>query len=270
MCLELAAQHSGMLRESGYGGCMRQSAALSFTLLASLICHAQQPQDADLALHLRQLGAAAEALEAKLPSFACHESLTSEEIRGGKVKRHVQAEGDLRIAARKDGKMDEQFTVTAINGKPAKPGDLRMPLFVRGGFQHALSMFRPEDQACFDYRLSGQRIDIKSREAPSEACREKTDFTATALMDENGLLTHFEFNAPVDVAESRHLIPSAALDFSPADLGATQFLISTHVVAQKPVGKSTYRFEAHYTGCQLYQATVKIGDATAISEDGGK
>jgi hypothetical protein len=249
---------------------MRQAVVLMGALMACSPALAQQSQDQDLAMHLRQLGAAAEALEAKLPAFACHESLASEEIRGGKVKRHVQAEGDLRIAARKDGKMDEQFTVTAINGKPAKPGDLRMPLFVRGGFQHALSMFRPEDQACFDYRLSGQLIDIKSRETASEACREKTDFTATALMDEKGLLTHFEFSAPVDVAESRHLIPSAALDFSPADLGGTKFLLSTHVVAQKPVGKSTYRFEASYTGCQLYKATVRIGDATAITGDGGK
>src|SRR6185437_5947482 len=249
---------------------MRQAVMLIGALMACSPGLAQQSQDPDLAVHLRQLGAAAAALEAKLPSFACHESLTSEEIRGGKVKRHVQAEGDLRIAARKDGKMDEQFTATAINGKPAKQGDLHMPLFVRGGFKHALSMFRPEDQSCFDYRLSGQRIDIKSRETASEACREKTDFTATALIDENGLLTHFEFNAPVDLAEARHLIPSAALDFSPADLGGTQFLLSTHVVAQKPVGKSTYRFEASYTGCHLYQATVKIGDATAITDDGEK
>jgi hypothetical protein len=160
--------------------------------------------------------------------------------------------------------------VTSMNGKLAKQGELRMPLFVRGGFQYALSMFRPEDQACFEYRLIGQRIDINSHETSTEACREKTDFTATALMDENGLLTHFEFSAPVDVAEARHIIPTAALDFSTADLGGTTFLLSTHVVAQKPVGKSTYRFEANYTGCQLYKATVKIGDATVITDDGGK
>lgn len=249
---------------------MRLAVVLIGALMTCSLGLAQQSQDSDLAVHLRQLGAAAAALEAKLPAFACHESLTSEEIRGGKVKRHVQAEGDLRIVPHQDGKMDEEFTVTAINGKPAKPGSLHVPLFVRGGFQHALSMFRPEDQACFEYRLSGQRIDIRSRETASEACREKTDFTATALMDENGLLTHFEFSAPVDVAEARHLIPSASLDFSPADLGGTKFLLSTHVVAQKPVGKSTYRFEATYTGCQLYKATVKIGDATAIIGDGGK
>ncbi len=245
---------------------MRRSIVLGCVFAVALAACAQHAGD-ELALRLQQLGTAADALESRLPAFTCRESLTSQELRGGKVRRQVQAAGDLRVLTLSNGKMDERFTVTEINGKPARPGQLRVPLFVTGGFRHALAMFREQDQGCFDFRLAGQRIDIKSRVPASEACSDKTDVTAMALLDETGGLTHLEFSIPPDVAEPRHAIPVGALDFSPADLGGKKFLLSTHVVATRPSGKSTYRFEANYTSCHLFQATVTLGDATVISED---
>ena len=242
---------------------MRTLLLVACALLTACPAHAQ---DNALRARLRTLAAAAEALENKLPAFACRESLLSQEIRGKKIKRQMQAVGDLRVQADADGDLDERFTPTEVNGRAYKPGSLHPPIFVTGGFRHALGQFRPQDQPCFDFRLAGNRMDYTSRADPAEACDAKSGIHGFALFDDAGNLLHIEQHVDEDAARRRNIIPFAALDLSQVDLGGTTFLLSTHVIAEKHADDSTYRWEATYSACRLFEATVKIGDPTPIPD----
>ena len=245
-------------------GRMRSFLVIGCALLAA--CPAQA-QDETLRTRLRALGVAAEALENKLPAFACRESLTSQEIRKGKVKRQIQAIGDLRVRTDADGQMDERFTPTEVNGHPYKPGSFHPPLFVSGGFRHALGQFRPQDQPCFDFRLAGNRIDYTSRPNPStEACDAKSGISGFALFDNAGNLLHIEQHMQEDAARQHNIIPFATLDLTQINLGDATLLLSTHVIAEKHADESTYRWEATYSACRLFEATVTIGDPTPVPD----
>lgn len=249
---------------------MRLVVVMCCAVLAGLSAHTQQPGAASLEEHLKELAAAAQTLEAKLPGFACHESLTSQEVRKGKVKKQIRAEGNLRVLPQGDGRMGEQFTATDINGKPAKPGPLRAPLFVRGGFREALMVFREADQKCFEFHLDAGRLVFQSRPEPLAGCADASGISGVAQLDDTGTLTRLDLHNDADATEARHAIPHAVLDLTPVELGGTRFLLSTHVVAEHPEDGSIYRWDANYTGCQLYQATVKIGDATVVPDAGRK
>ncbi len=242
---------------------MRTLLLVACALLIACPAHAQ---DNALRARLRTLAATAEALENKLPAFACRESLLSQEIRGNKIKRQMQAVGDLRVQADADGDLDERFTPTEVNGHAYKPGSFHPPIFVTGGFRHALGQFRPQDQPCFDYRLAGNRMDYTSRANPGDDCDAKSGIHGFALFDDAGNLLHIEQHVDEDAARRRNIIPFAALDLSQVDLGGTTFLLSTHVIAEKHADNSTYRWEATYSACRLFEATVKIGDPTPIPD----
>ena len=242
---------------------MRTLLPVACALLAACPAHAQ---DNALRTRLRTLAAAAEALENKLPAFACRESLLSQEIHGKKIKRQMQANGDLRVQADANGDLDERFIPTEVNGRAYKPGSFHPPLFVTGGFRHALGQFRPQDQPCFDYRLTGNRMDYTSRANPGDDCDAKSGIHGFALFDDAGNLLHIEQHVDENAARNRNIIPFATLDLSQVDLGGTTFLLSTHVIAEKHADDSTYRWEATYSACRLFEATVKIGDPTPIPD----
>ena len=232
------------------------------------MAHAQP--NGNLQSRLRTLAAAAELLDSKLPAFACHETFTSQLLQGHKVKRQVTGAGELRVQPDDHGKLDEDFQTVEIDGRPAQ-GFPRVPIFVEGGFQNAIQLFRPSDQRCFIFRSQGDRIEFQSRpDAPEDPCGRRTGVSGYALLDASGTLTHIESHTEDEAASRRHIVPYAALDLSQIQLGGTTFLLSTHVVAELNVGKTTRHWEATYSGCRLYQVTVKIGPATAAPEDSPK
>lgn len=237
-------------------------------LASACIAHAQ-PSD-NLQSRLRTLAAAAELLDSKLPAFACHETFTSQLLQGRKVKRQVTGAGELRVQPDENGKLDEDFQTTEIDGHPSQ-GFPRVPLFVEGGFQNAIQLFRPADQRCFVFHSDGDRIEFQSRpDAPEDPCGRRTGVSGYALLDASGTLTHIETHTEGEAATRRHIVPYAALDLSQVQLGGNTFLLSTHVIAELYVGKTTRHWEATYSGCRLYQVTVKIGPATPAPDDTGK
>jgi hypothetical protein len=249
---------------------MRIGVALGLAVLAVGTALGQKPDENTLHTRLLALARAAELLENRLPAFACHETFTSQELRGNKVKRQVQASGELRVRPEDDGKLDENFHTVEVNGKPSA-GFPRVPIFVSGGFKNALGLFLPVDQRCFAYRLNGDRMEFESKpEATGEVCRERTGISGTALFDTSGNLLQIEHRVEEDRARDRNVVPHAVLDLSRVDLGGTTFLLSTHVIAERQAGKATYRWEANYTDCRLYEVTVKIGPATPAPDDSGK
>jgi hypothetical protein len=231
---------------------------------------AQSTQTGALRSRLQTLAAAAELLNDHLPAFACHEALTSEELRKGKIKRRVEAAGELRVQPAEDGKLDESFEATEVDGKP-HTGFFRAPIFVSGGFKNALGLFMPADQKCFAYKISGNRLDFRSPPfAEGEVCSQRTGISGFALFDDAGNLLHIEHTVQEEHALERNVVPHAELDVSPIDLGGTTYLLSTHVIAERPHDKSVFRWEATYSNCRLYQVTVKIGPATTVPEDSPK
>jgi hypothetical protein len=228
-----------------------------------------QPND-NLQFRLRTLAAAAELLDSKLPAFTCHETFTSQLLQGRKVKRQVTGSGELRVQPNDEGKLDEDFQTAEIDGHPAQ-GFPRAPIFVEGGFQNAIQLFRPSDQRCFIFRSQNDRIEFQSRpDAPEDPCGRRTGVRGYAVFDSSGNLDHIESHTEEEAATRRHIVPYAALDLAQVQLGGTTFLLSTHVLAELYAGKTTRRWEATYFGCRLYQVTVKIGPATAPSEDSPK
>lgn len=252
---------------------MRSLPVLGWALLTAVTATAQRAQSIQTdGLHsrLQSLAAAAELLNDHLPAFACHETLTSEELRKGKIKRRVEAAGELRVQPAEDGKLTESFEATEVDGKP-HAGGFRAPIFVSGGFKNALGLFMPADQKCFTYKLSGDRLDFRSPPfAEGEICSQRTGISGFALFDDSGHLLHVEHTVEQERALERNVVPHAELDVSPVELGGTTYLLSTHVIAERPRDKSIYRWEATYGNCRLYQVTVRIGPATAAPEDSPK
>ena len=231
---------------------------------------AASAQEDSLDSRLHTLAAAAERLQSDLPAFACHETFTSQQLQRGKVKRQVTGAGELRVQPGDDGKLDENLQLSELNGRPAQ-GFPRAPIFVEGGFQNALQLFSPSDQRCFSFHLAGNRLDFASRDdGPAEPCLRRTGVNGFALFDASGVLTHIENHVTGESAARRSIVPYAALDISPVELGGTTYLLSTHVIAEKALEKATLRWEATYSGCRLYQVTVKIGPASPAPEDSAK
>jgi hypothetical protein len=238
--------------------------------LALLTVTAAAQSDITLRSRLRTLATAAELLESKLPAFACHETFTSQLLQGRKIKRQVTGAGELRVQPDSDGKLDEDFQTTELNGRPAQ-GFPRVPIFVEGGFQNAIQLFRPSDQRCFVFTSHGDRLHFQSRpDAPEDTCGRRTGVSGFALFDSSGTLTHIESHTEDAAAVRRHIVPYAALDLSEIQLGGNRFLLSTHVIAERYLGKTSLRWEATYSNCRLYQVTVKIGPAAAAAEDSPK
>lgn len=240
--------------------------ALLSATVAALAQSAATPPADTLPAQLHRLAIAAEDLRNHLPSFACTESFVSQELRNGKVHMQVAASGDLRVQPGPSGKLAEHFTVTQVNGRPSTSTTLRMPMFVTGGFQNALDLFDPGNQACFDFTASTNRIDFSSSPNPTPACKEHSDTSGFVLLDAAGKPRHLEHRIPIDIARQRHAVPVGTIDLTPTDLGGATFYLSTHVVADIPKAdseNSSYHWEATYTSCRLYMATVKILPATA-------
>ena len=215
-------------------------------------------------MKLNKIAVAAENLEKHLPSFACKETLISQEISGGKVKRLVQAVGELRVQRDRDGKLGEHFQATQRNGQPVTPGPLRLPIFVSGGFKNALDLFRTKMQSCFDFVATGNRIDFESsREAYGSDCKDQSAIKGFAFLNDVGDVAHVERRIPQDVAQRRNAVPFGSIDLNRVELGDTSFLLATHVITETPKGKSVYRWEATYSECRLFSTSVKIGPATA-------
>jgi hypothetical protein len=238
---------------------------LYFAVLFSSIAGAQQPAPpSDLTQALQHLAAAADALTHSLPSFTCQETIVSQRRHGKKVEQQTNFTASLRVNRAADGSLSESFAVLTLNGKPFSGGSFNTPTYVSGGFDRAILYFSPKLQPCFNYRLSPHRIDFEG--VPNPTCI----FQGThgfALLDADGNLTHLERTVPSDQARYRGLADFAAFDFADINLNGRTYRLSRHLLAEVDEGRTTGHFEATYSNCQLFAATVTIGPSTEIPPD---
>jgi hypothetical protein len=248
---------------------LRRIAVLALVFAFGDLAYGQTPApDAVLQAELSRLALASDDLEHHLPSFACKEILLSQELRGGKVKKEVRAAGDLRVVRDADGKLNERFEATEQNGHPIRPDQLRLPMFVAGGFSNALDFLQTSQQACYRFTLAGDRLDYESDPlSTTPGCAKHSETHGYTLLRDNGDISHVELRVPEDLARQRNSVPLGLLDLSRIELGGRSFLLSTHVVAEIPRNKSTYHWEATYSQCRLFSVDVKIGPSTLADPD---
>jgi hypothetical protein len=228
---------------------------------------AQAPAPAPL---LARLAAVADALERSLPSFGCVETVVSEELHGIKVARRVDFTANLRMTRAADGKLDEAFTVTTLNGNPFSAGVVPHPIYVDGGFGRAMMYFSTPRQPCYRYTLTdlangGSRIDFFGL-GGQPPCNDPGT-AGFALLDKEGNVTRIERRVTDEVSRKHRLTPFAAIDFAPIEMNGRTYWLSRHMVAETPLGRNSAYFDATYSECHQFTATVTIGPASPEPQD---
>lgn len=215
---------------------------------------------------LRRLGTSTNELMTSMPSFTCDETASSQELRDGKLSHPVKMAGVVR-AVRQPGALTERYDYKHDHlflFLPKMP-----PLFVSGGFATALGYFLPSAQECYRYSLSGNRVDFiaRSEAATPRACEER-GLKGFALLDASGNVSHIERTLPSDIAKRLKLAAFASVDLAPVSLDGRMYQLSQHIIAEMPVGNATGRFEATYTHCHRFSATVTLGASSEVSSGG--
>ena len=232
--------------------------------LAPLAGPQQSAPSPELTQTLQHLGAAATALARSLPSFACQETVVSQRRHGKKVDQQTNFTAALRVNRSADGTLSESFATLTLNGQPFTGTSFNLPTYVGGGFDRAMLYFAPDLQPCFHYLLSPQRIDFESLSDPTCPYQGMHGF---ALLDASGNVTHLERTVPPNVASYRGLADFAAFDFADINLNGRTYRLSRHLLAEVNEGRTIGHFEATYTNCHLFGATVTIGPAHEIPPD---
>jgi hypothetical protein len=227
---------------------------------------AAQQGSLELQHDLQHIASEANDLYHSLPSFTCEENAVSQAIRNNKVRRNVQLSGSLRMTRDSTGKLSETYTFKRDRLLFFIPSSL--PIYVSGGFDSALSYFSASAQACYRFSLSAGRIDFETRTDPisAHACKER-GLRGYVLLNANGNVSHIERTIPADVASPLKVATFAAVDLAPVDLNGHTYQLSRHIVAEMPIIGATGHFEATYTNCHLFTATVTIGPSTQIPPD---
>ncbi len=223
-----------------------------------------------LPAELRLLGAAAESQRNDLPSFVCEETGLSQEIKKGKVKEHLSFVAEVRVEKHGEGRLFEDLEIAQVNGKRYSGGGFHPPFMVQGGFGESLFFFLPRTQACFNFKLSPGRIDFDSPAGTFERpeCGETGAPLGFALLDEGGNITHLERQVPADYALRMHVVDFTAIDFAPVELDGKLYPLTSKVVADVPKDGNTLHFEANFTGCHLFKATIRVlPDITPVPGD---
>jgi hypothetical protein len=224
--------------------------------------------NARLKMALERAAAAGAQLRSSLPSFACKEEVVSQELEGRKpkVKRGVAFTAELRVERRADGTLRETFEPASWAEILAQSHGTGIPYYVSGGFQHALDYFDPAMAACYRFSMRPQepsRIDfIAAPDASTDRCKGEAGLTGFALLDPSGDVIHVERRVPEQVSGSQRLAPFAAIDLAPVTLNGKTYRLSTRVTSDSLRGGARGHFEASYTGCKLFHASITIQSVT--------
>ena len=216
---------------------------------------------------LPRLYAYASEYRAKLPSLSCDESITSQLVVDGKIKKETKIEATLR-ELRDDSKTDpfiEHHTFNAVDGHPPKP-HFKIPFLVQGGFANAVGFSREDTAACFDYRLSSQgggttlRLDmaLKANSSSNPHCNDILEgFKKTVLVDaDSGHITHVERTISAEAAKHANEVYFASIDYAPQKLGNDTFWLPARIYAHDPSGE--LRMFAVYSNFHRYTGEMKI------------
>jgi hypothetical protein len=111
------------------------------------------------------------------------------------------------------------------------------------------------------------RIDfVAAPDAPTDRCKGEAGLTGFALLDPAGDVIHVERRVPEELSPSSRLAPFAAIDLVPVTLNGKTYRLSTHLTSDSLRGGARGHFEASYTGCKLFHASITIQAVPGVAE----
>jgi hypothetical protein len=216
---------------------------------------------------LRRVFAYTQAYRERLPSLECDETMLSQRVKNGKVKRQVKIKATLRELRDENepGGFRDEYTLKSGNGRPVKPDFSSLPYFVYHVFANSLGIGKSPRPACFDYRfatLDGGRtlqfnIDSKSG-VPDPSCKKiPDDYHKMMLIDTaSGAVRRVERRVSPEFADAHMEIPYVAIDYAPQKLGEDTFWLPLRFEAVDLHQRG--RMTATYSNFHRYTAVAKV------------
>jgi hypothetical protein len=216
---------------------------------------------------LRRVFAYTQTYREHLPSLECDETMLSQRVKNGKVKREVKIKATLRELRdeTEPGGFRDEYSLNSRNGKPSKPDFSALPYFVYNVFANSLSIGESPRPACFDYRFAtlddGRTLqfNIDSKPGlPDPSCKKiPDDYHKTMLIDTaSGAVRRVERRMSPDFADANLEIPYVAIDYAPQKLGEDTFWLPIRFEAVDIHQQG--RMIATYSNFHRYAATAKV------------
>jgi len=215
---------------------------------------------------VRRVIAYAQAYREHVPSLECEETMLSQRVKDGKVKRQVKIKATLREVRDKSepGGFRDDYTFKSGDSRPAKP-DSRTPYFVYNVFANSLGIGDNPRPTCFDYRFAtlddGRtvqfNIDAKPGVRDPSCTKIPDDYHKMMLIDTaSGAVRHIERRVSPEFADKNLEIPYVAIDYAPQRLGEETFWLPTRFEAIDLHQQG--RMIATYSNCHRYTVVTKI------------
>jgi len=242
---------------------MKIPLALIFAL-APLFAEVQQTPSVDVMLP--RLYAYAREYRAKLPSLSCDESITSQIVKKGRVRKEMKIEATLQ-EVRDDSKSDpftERHTFKTVDGHPPE-AHFQIPFLIQGGFANGLGFMRPDSEACFDYRLASQdggatlRLDMVVKPGNADPnCKDVPDgFQKMVLVDAStGRITHVERTISAEAAKRSKEAYFFSIEYAAQNLGGETFWLPLKLLTHDPADEG--RMIATYSKLHRFTGELKI------------
>jgi hypothetical protein len=122
----------------------------AFLLTTPLLVIGQQTSNEE---QVRRVFAYTQAYRQHLPSLECDETMLSQSVKNGKVKREVKIKATLRELRDENepGGFRDNYTFKSVNGKPGGPNLGTLPYFVYNAFANGLGIGESPRPTCFNY-----------------------------------------------------------------------------------------------------------------------
>jgi hypothetical protein len=216
---------------------------------------------------LHRVFAYTQAYREHLPSLECDETMLSQRVKNGKVKREVKIKATLRELRdeTEPGGFRDEYTLKSRNGNSTKLDFSALPYFVYNVFANSLGIGESPRLACFDYRFTtldnGRTLqfNIDSKPGlPDPSCKKiPDDYHKMMLIDSaSGAVRRVERRMSADFADANLEIPYVAIDYAPQKLGEETFWLPIRFEAVDIHQQG--RMIATYSNFHRYAAVAKV------------
>ncbi len=245
---------------------MKTSLLLFLVLSAAAYVNAQQLPTVDELLP--RVVAYAQQYRQSIPSFEADESAVSQLVKNGRIKWEVQLQMTLRELRdeSKPGEFVDRYTFHLVDGKPPRK-HFKLPYFVQGGFSSAIGFGHPEEQTCYDYRVSpGDSVStvrlelwVKTRPLPPNCNDVPEDYRKTVVVDvASGAILHVTRSMSPRAAHERHEIVFGSVDYAPEKIGDETFWLPVRFESHDENNEG--RMSGAYSNFHRYASTAKVVD----------
>jgi hypothetical protein len=244
--------------------------------------HAQQG-DAAAMRTLEKVRANVEASVAALPNIDCEEHVRSVQIIDNKVKHEITLDSTIRATRQPNAdEFKEERSIHTLNGKtPKKQPQVTLPLSLAGGFGNSFSPYLSlKYERCHEYELvpSGRdretllEVVDKLENYRDPVCSQfSVDTKARFWLDADSLrILRMEAVSPHAGERIGLKTLSTRTEYALVPLGQSSYLLPARVHAElaRNDGSVAEQYDAEYSKCRRYGATVKI--LPGVSEAPGK